>query len=212
VNALNNTSSKAQDITIVIAVHIETLHHCLHVLTGGIISSSISAPGRVNELRPDNVLLYFNLFKGLSDGRLSKEDFGPENGDYAKIRTSQALIDGESEIVKKIITKQSFAIETEGENFEEYRKQIASESNNYIQTAFEWMNKLVISGEIDATGYINKIIETKILTESENFDESTLSSAQKIYLISNTKTLLEEKGLESFTLPGIHLKVGNSVD
>ena len=179
-----NLKSESQDSKARSTLHIETLHYSLHVLTGGIISSIITAPVRPNTLSSHNILWYFNLFKGLANGRLTKEDFDPKNLDYTKLKTAKFLLDGEEGIVKKIILQKPLDIATQGEAFDQYCEQISIESRDFVNFACAWVDQLVQNGAIDSLAYVNKVIETKILVEAADFDKTKLTAAHKIYLIS----------------------------
>ena len=182
---MNQISNISADIGIRSALHIETLHYSLHVLTGGEISSIMTATVRPNTLSSHNILLYFNIFKGLADGSLKTEDFDIKSYDYTKIKTVKHLLDGEAGIVKRIILKTSLDIATQGEEFDKYCQQISRESRDFIKFACQWVEQLVQNRDIESFDYVNKVIKTKILVGAEGFDKTSLTNAQKIYSISN---------------------------
>ena len=53
-----------------------------------------------------------------------------------------------------------------------------------------------MAGDIDARGYVEKISEAEEVARTNAAD---LTPIQKIYLISNTKVLMEGRGLEGTT-------------
>ncbi len=188
---ISNASSQSQDIHGG-AFHIETLHDTLHVLSGGTISSTMTGTVRPSTLSSHHALLYFNLFKGLSDGVLSADDFRSSR-EFAEILTVKSLLDGDPGFMKDFVTSKYIEIDCEGDEFGKYCKDVSVSSKNYVQKAFEWLNTHVIAGDIDSTDYIEGI------TKAEEADKERLTLLQKIYLSSNTKALMESQGLEGTT-------------
>lgn len=188
----NKASSKSQD-TSGAASHIETLHRDLHVLSGGKVGSRITPDENPNDLKPENILLFFDLYKALAEGELSQADFNPGKKYYKRFKQADSLLQGKEDIVTKIIRKDALPIPTQGDAFQAFCQQISSESKAYVNLACEWVNNLVLSGEIDAANYLNQVIETKKLVKMDGFDKSTLEDAQKVYLMSNIENLLYGK-------------------
>jgi len=188
---VSNAPSQSQNIH-GCASHIETLHDALHVLTGGTISSTMTGTVRPGTLSSHNALLYFNLFKGLSDGVLSVDDFRSSR-ESDKILTVKSLLDGDPDFMKDFVTRKSIAIDCEGGEFRKYCEDVSASSKDYVKKAFDWLNAHVIAGDIDSTDYI------KGMTKAEEVDKENLTPLQKIYLSSNTKSLVESRGLKSTT-------------